>query len=304
MAGGPALDTRPAETPKGAAPPWQVLVEAAREELIGLGVLAALIAVAFAPQLAWMWSRWMASEYYGHGVLIPPIVGYLIYRRRALLAELPKSSDRRGLVLVVAGIVLHFLGIWADVHFVSCLALIPVLLGLVQWLWGPRIALAVLFPICYLGFMVPIDRLLIDAFSSPLQLLAAKMAGTFTQLIGIPVTREGVNLRIPEYAFEVAIACSGIKSLTTMTALAALYAYLTEGRLWQKAALLASSLPIALVANAVRVTTILLVARSLGEKAATGFLHGFSGVVVFMVGLLALYGMGWLLKCHKLRDDI
>jgi exosortase len=151
---------------------------------------------------------------------------------------------------------------------------------------------------------VPVDRLLIDAFSSPLQLTAAKMAATFGQVIGVPMSREGVNISVPEYSFEVAIACSGLKSLITMGALATLYAYLLQAATWQRLALVASSVPVALFANSVRVTLILLLARSMGERAAEGFFHSFSGAVVFMLGLGAIYGIGRLLRCRSLRSDI
>lgn len=304
MADDPALQPSPAGRSNGPAPeqtrPWRVPVP----DLVGLAAVAAAFTAAFGPHLVWVWERWMASEYYGHGLLIPPVVAYLIYRRRELLISAPKSRDGLGLALTVGGVFLHLIATQLDVNFVSAFAMIPVLLGLAGWLWGRTVLLAVLFPICYLGFAVPVDRLLIDAFSSPLQLMAAKVAAVFGQVIGLPIAREGVNISVPEYSFEVAIACSGLKSLITMTALAALYAYLLEAKAWQRAAVLASSVPVALLANSVRVTLILLLARSMGERAAEGFFHTFSGGVVFMVGLAAIYGIGRLLGCRSLRDDI
>jgi exosortase len=273
-------------------------------DLVGLAAVAAAFTATFAPQLLWMWERWMRSEYYGHGLLIPPVAAYLICRRRETLVSLPKSRDGLGLVLVVAGVFLHLVALQLDVNFVSAFATIPVLLGLIAWIWGRVVLLAVLFPICYLAFAVPVDRLLIDAFSSPLQLTAAKMAATFGQVIGVPMSREGVNISVPEYSFEVAIACSGLKSLITMGALATLYAYLLQAATWQRVALVASSVPVALFANSVRVTLILLLARSMGERAAEGFFHSFSGAVVFMLGLGAIYGIGRLLRCRSLRSDI
>jgi exosortase len=149
-----------------------------------------------------------------------------------------------------------------------------------------------------------VDRLLIDAFASPLQLTAAKMAAGFGGAIGIPVTRDGVNLSVPQYTFEVAVPCSGLKSLTTMGALAVLFAYLVKGPLWRRLVIVASAVPVALLANATRVTLILLVAQSMGANMAEGFFHGFSGVMVFAIGLLGLYAVGRLLGCHALRDDI
>ncbi len=304
MADDPALQSSPAGGSSGpTAEPRQPL-RVPLPDLVGLVALAGAFIATFGPQLVWTWERWMNSEYYGHGVLIPPVVAYLIYRRRELLASVPKSRDGIGLALIVGGVFFHLIAVQLDVNFVSAFAMIPVLLGLVGWLWGRPVLLAALFPICYLAFAVPVDRLLIDAFSSPLQLTAAKMAAAFGQMIGIPTSREGVNISVPEYSFEVAIACSGLKSLITMTALAALYAYLMEARPWQRAVVLAASVPVALLANSVRVTLILLLARSMGERAAEGFFHSFSGAVVFLIGLAAIYGIGRLVGCRSLRDDI
>jgi exosortase len=273
-------------------------------ELLGLAALAAAFVANFGPQLLWMWDRWMKSEYYGHGILIPPVAAYLIFRRRAALAAETGAPDALGVGLAVGGVFLYLIGIQLNVNFVSTFAIVPVLLGLAGWLWGRKVLLTVAFPVCYLAFMVPIDRLLIDALSSPLQLTAAKMAVAFGHLVGMPVSREGVNISIPEYSFEVAIACSGLKSLITMTALATLYAYLLNAKGWQRALVVASSLPVALLANSIRVTMILLLARSMGERAAEGFFHGLSGTVVFLVGLGAIYGIGRLVGCRSLRDDI
>ena len=304
MTGDPAPDAAPPPADEDVSPSDAATRTVPLTDVIGLSALAATVTLNFAPFLFWMWERWMKSEYYGHGVLVLPIAGYLVWRRREALAALPKAADGLGLVLVVVGLMLHLLAAQVTVNFLSGFALLPILLGLALWLWGRRVALALLFPIAYLAFMVPVDRLLVDAFSSPLQLLAAKVATAFGRGIGMPVTREGVNISLPEYTFEVAIACSGLKSLISMSALAALFAYLLEGRLWRRALIVLAVLPVALVANAARITTILLIAQSLGEKAATGFFHGASGIIVFLFGLLALLGIARLTGCHRLRDDI
>jgi len=267
--------------------------------VVGIG-----FAAVFGPELLWMLDRWVHSEYYEHGFLIPIVSAYLMYRRRDAIAALVSRPDRLGLAMIVGGLLMHLLAVYVDVNFASNLALVVVLWGVVAWSWGRPVAVALLFPIAYLAFMVPVDRLLIDAFASPLQLLAAKLAAGLSHAVGVPVMREGVNLSVPGYTFEVAVPCSGLKSLTTMTALAVLYAYGLRARLWQRLALVASALPVALIANVARVTVILVVARGMGANLAEGFFHGFSGVVVFAVGLLGLYGVGRLLGCRALRDDI
>jgi exosortase len=286
------------------------------DELFWLAALGVGLAAAFGPELIWMFDRWLHSEYYEHGFLIPVVAAWLMYRRREQVAALAagamngaptgvgRDESRPYIAVIVAGLALHLLAVLVDVNFASGFAMVVTLWGVVAWLWGRRVALALLFPIAYLAFMVPVDRLLIDAFASPLQLLVARMAAAVSHAIGVPVTREGVNVGVPSYLFEVAVPCSGLKSLTAMAALAALYAYGVKGRLWQRLTIFASALPIALVANVARVTLILWVAHRLGANLADGFFHGFSGAVVFGVGLLGLYGVGRLVGCRALRDGI
>jgi len=309
MADDPALDAAsdagvepktPARPSLGATLPYGLTVG----ELFWLAAIGVASAVVFGPEFAWMFDRWMHSEYYGHGVFIPLLSGYLLYRRRDAVAPLVARPDGLGLAAIVAGLLVHLLGVEVDVNFVSGFAAVVVLWGVVAWVWGRPVGLALLFPIAYLGFMVPVDRLLIDALASPLQLLAAKMAGGFGQAISMPVVREGVNLSLPGYSFEVAVPCSGLKSLITMLALATLYAYWLKARLWQRLAIVFAALPVALLANATRIALILLVAQSMGANIAEGFFHGLSGVVVFVVGLLGLYGTGRLIGCRTFRDDI
>ncbi|HJN14602.1 MAG TPA: exosortase A [Armatimonadota bacterium] len=305
MADDSALDTgQEAEADENHGSGFRLSDHISRNDLIGLCALTVALIAAFYPQMTWMWGRWMNSEYYGHGFFIVPISAYLIYRRREALAELPKSQDWRGLALLAFGVLIHLFGCQVDVNFISAFALVFAVAGAVWWLWGATVAVALAFPLAYLCFMVPIDRLLIDGFSSPLQLLAANVGAGFAQMLGIPIVREGVNISVPDYTFEVAIACSGLKSSITLVALATLYGYLTEGAIWKRIVLVASSVPIALLANSVRIAAILIVAQAMSAEAAEGFFHNFSGIVVFMVGLVGLYAIGRAIGCHNTRDDI
>jgi exosortase len=298
----PASASEPSATAAARRPQWVGLTA---DECFWLAAVGVGLAAAFGPELIWMVGRWLRSEYYGHGFLIPPLAAYLMYRRREPVAEAVGVRGRRlGLAVVLVGLALHLAAVLVDVNFASGFAFIAVLWGLVCWLWGWRAARLVLFPMAYLAFMVPVDRLLIDAFASPLQLIVAQAAAGIAKALGAPVVREGVNLGLPTYLFEVAVPCSGLKSLTTMAALAALYAWALRAHFWQRLAVFAAALPLAVLANITRVTAILLVAHGLGANLAEGFVHTLSGVLVFAVGLLGLYGTGRLLGCRALRDDI
>ncbi len=267
-------------------------------------LMTGLLIAAFWENLSWLVTTWGKDEFYSHGFIIPLISGYLIFRKWPRLRELPRQGAALGLVVVFFGILLHFIGTFLDIHFVSSFAFIVVVFGLVWWIFGKHIIAEVAFPLLFLFFMVPLGKLLIDQVAQPMQLFGAKLAGETARALGMQLVIEGTSLITPEYTFEVAVACSGLKSAIAMLALGALLAYLVKAPWWKRVLLFASSLPVAIVANAARIWVTTVMGRSLGAKMATGFAHEFSGMLVFLLAFLGLFGMTVLLKCTELRDDL
>lgn len=267
-------------------------------------VLIVLFVACFARYLGWMWHIWLKSEYYGHGPLIPLISGYLIYTRRRELARIEVTRYLWGVPFAVGGLILHAAATYLNVNFPQGFAMVVVIFGLVVLLWGSDAARAISFPIAFLGFMVPTGRLLVTNLSLPLQLGAAQMAGRVVAFMGVPLTIHGTSIILPSYTFEVAQACSGLKSTIAMSALAALVAYLLVAPMWKRVLIFAAGFPVALIANGARITLTVMLGKSFGQAAAEGFFHGFSGVLVFVLGLLGLFLVAKALGCEKMREDI
>ncbi len=259
------------------------------------GVVVVLMLVCFAPYFKWMWEIWMRSDYYGHGPLIPLISAYLIYTRRREFAEADGGHNTRGLPLIGLGLILYAVAVYLNVNFPQGFAMIMVMGGLIILLWGWGRAMVLLFPVTFLVFMVPTGRLLVTQFSNPLQLGAASVASRVVSILGVPVQLHGTTIIIPDYTFEVAQACSGLKSTIAMSALAALFAYVAAGPMWKRVLLFVAGAPVALMANGVRITFTLLLGRAFGREAAEGFFHTLSGLLVFVVGLIG---------CDRMREDI
>jgi len=289
----------PAPTSGGAA----ATRGSAREWALRLGVIGLLLAL-YAPTMAWMVSNWAHYEYYQHGFLVPVVSGYLIWRKRDELAASPVGGHVSGLAVLFFGILVHAAGTLSNVHFLSAGSLVIVLVGLVLYLWGWAVFRQLAFPLCFLGFMVPLGVALVDLFTNPLQRLATVAAGEALRLGRIPVHLEGTSLQVPGYLFEVGVPCSGLKAVITLSALAALAAYLLAGPVWKRLLVFAGAVPVALAANAARVAAICLIGKSLGERAAESFLHELSGLMVFLLGLVGLLALGALLGCDEMRDDI
>lgn len=263
-----------------------------------------LLVVCFAAYVQWMWQIWMRSEYYGHGFIIPVISGYLIYRRRSELLQVAPETDLRGLALLLPGLGFFLAAINRDVNFVQGFAMVIVFGGLIMLLWGPGRAKLLLFPVAFLAFMIPVDRLLVQQFSNPLQIYGAAVAAHTVGFIGVPVELRGTTIAIPDYTFEVAQACSGLKSIIAMSALAALFAFLVDGPPWKRVLLFVAGAPIAMGANSVRITFTLILGRAFGPEAAEGFFHTLSGLMVFILALIGLFLMARLLRCDAMRQDI
>ena len=269
-----------------------------------LALMAALLVACFGQYITWMAERWWRDEYYGHGMFIPVVSGYLISRRLGTMGALPRRGFAWGLPFIVIGLGLHILASTADVNFPSGFGLVLTIFGMTAWLWGWPVARACAFPLAFLAFMVPLGRLLVDKAGMPMQLMAASLGGTFAAHLGLPVQIEGTTLRVPGYTFAVAAACSGLKSVIAMTALAALYAYLVEGRLWQRLLIVAGCIPVAILSNAIRVTVTLILGKALGRGAAEGFLHTASGAMVFIIALIGLTLLASVLRCNQIREDV
>jgi exosortase len=251
-----------------------------------------------------MAQQWWKDEYYGHGVLIPVVTGYLLWRQRSRLAALPHRGDWRGLLVLAGALLVQAAAQALGVHFVSGFALVATLWGLALWLWGPAVARAVLFPLAFLLFMVPLSRILVEKLSLPMQLFSARGAGAVAAAVlgGVKVT--GTSIATPGYTFAVALPCSGLKSLISMSALGALFAYLVEGPPLRRVLLFLAAFPIALLANLIRIFATVVLGNTIGPAAAEGFFHTLSGAVVFLLALGGLFALGGLLGCHQLRDDI
>lgn len=271
---------------------------------LGPSLLALAVAGAYHEYLAWMFEQWWKDPYYGHGILIPLVAGYLIWRQRERLAMLPRVGATQGLWVTGAAMLLHLAGLFVGAHFISGFALVATLYGLVIWLWGRPVAQALWFPFVFLLFMVPLARLLVDRLAQPMQLMSAQGAGWLAAWLIGKVKVDGVSLITRDYVFEVAIPCSGLKSLIAMSALGALFAYLVEGPPWKRWLLFVGSAPIALLANLARIVVTLVLGNSLGPAAAEGFFHSVSGAAVFLFGLAGLFLLGRLLGCRHLREGI
>lgn len=228
--------------------------------------------------------------------MIPIVSLFFVYLRRKTLSLLSPSSSWTGLVLLVFGIMLLLLGNLATEYFTMRFSILVVLGGIILFLLGRDFFRTLLFPISFLIFMIPIPSILMDRITFPMQLFASKVAVISLYFIGIPVLREGNVMLLANTSLEVAEACSGIRSLMALFALSVVFAYFSQKELWKRIILVLSTFPIAIIANATRVTGTGILAQYYGDKVAQGFFHGFSSLILFALALICLFLIGSILS--------
>lgn len=261
---------------------------------VALSVVVLLLVALYQVILRDLVWQWWDDPNYSHGFLVAPFSGLLIWLRRRELAALEPRGSWLGLPVLLLGIGTLILGEVGAEFFLMRTSLIILIAGLVLFHLGAPVLRVLAFPLAFLLFMVPLPALAFSAIAFPLQRLAAQNSASMLELLGVPVLLDGNIIYLSHISLGVTEACSGIRSLISLLALAVAWAYLTLRSPWAFAALVLSALPITIVANAGRVVATGLVGQWFGVEYARGIFHTFSGWVIFVIafaGLLAAHGV-------------
>ena len=258
--------------------------------------ITALLAALYYKILYSLGTQWYADPDYSHGFLVPLLSGYFVWERRDKLRSLPVVPSPWGIILLGGGLLMLLIGSAGSELYMQRTSIIVVIAGLVLLMLGREVLRVLLFPIAFLFFMVPLPAIIVNAVAFPLQLFAAKTATFCLYNFGIPVLREGNVIVLAGTTLEVAEACSGIRSLQALLALGTVYAYFTQHVMWKRWTLVLLSIPIAIAANAFRVTGTGVLTHYWGVEAAQGFYHTFEGWLIFVVAFALLLICGLLLS--------
>jgi len=280
-------------------------------------LVAVAIVFVYSSVLTKLGHFWWTDENYSHGLLVPFIIGYILWTEREHLARTPKHPALLwGGAAVVCALVTLWLGTAGAELFVQRSSLVLMLAGVVVYFWGFRILRFALVPLLLLLLAIPIPAIIFNKIAFPLQLFASRCAVWAMRQFDIPVLRDGNIIELlplnssTTKKLEVVEACSGIRSLMTLITLAVVFAYFTAPRdkdgsgsnwslsgwgFWRSVIIVVSAIPIAIITNALRVSGTGILARYYGTQVADGFFHSFSGWVVYVAAFLLVFGVGWLL---------
>lgn len=239
---------------------------------------------------------WQSPEQ-SHAPIIALIVAWLAWRARDTLRNVSRPAPLAGLVVLTIGVAVFVMGKLLASPLLTLASQLPVFAGVVLTLGGPPWLRTLRFPLVFLLFMLPLPGVFVDAATAPLKEGISRCAEELLRQAGYPVARSGVVLHLSQYRLLVDDACSGLYSMIFLAALGALFAHLAgiRSRL-HRVLLLVCSLPVAIVANLIRVLLISLTTYHAGDRIGQGPIHDLAGVVMFLVALSMLLTLDALLR--------
>jgi exosortase len=265
-------------------------LESGRRDIpwVPIGVIAALVILSYLPVLTRLSAQWWLDDDMGHGFFVPVIAGYIAWTRRDALLKLRMKPNYWGLLLIAWGASQLLLGTIGAELFLQRTAFILTVAGCILLACGWEALRMLAFPVVLLFFMVPLPRILYTQITFPLQLFASAVAEWALNLVNIPILRNGNILELASLKLSVVEACSGIRSLLSLTFLSLVYAFFFDDKPWMRWALLVLTIPIAIAANAGRVTITGILANY-DPSLAEGFSHEMEGWIIFIVALVLLF---------------
>lgn len=227
--------------------------------------------------------RWDEYDLEAYTLFIPLLGSLAFY-----LAEQKAEPNKWGLALVGFALLIYWIAIKSAQQHAVVISFVIMLFGLPLYLWGKEACKPLIFPVAFLFLMVPLNFL--DRITVPLANFVTVCAAFICNTVGVEVAYKGTSIWSAKgaFQFEIAEACSGIRSLVALGMVTAIYAYLTEKSQWKRWAIFCASLPLAVLGNMARVTTIMLVAQAFGQEAAGGLYHDYSSFIFFPVALLGM----------------
>jgi len=285
----PPTQTEPALATPGGLGVWS-----------SVAVAAGIVAAIYGALLGELVHYWEVDPNYSHGFLVPLASLALAARSwragaRPIRAQVPGPESTLGICLVAGGLLLHFWSAFVGIPLWNVVSLIFVIRGLLMLAGGREATGGFGFAAWFLIFTAPLPAAWYQPLAIFMQDVVSGVSNWFLSCIGIPIYREGYFLHLPGYTMEVGQACSGLRQLTAILALAMAMAYLSGRGLLVRFALVISSVPVAIAANCLRVIVSGLILIGFGRKWAAGTFHTLEGLAIVAVAVAMMLGVAWVL---------
>jgi len=261
---------------------------------LALGLLlAAAFAACYWPTFLWLHEKYQFSDsYYSHGYLVPFIFLYLLYDRRNELRRetLEGTGSIWGLIILAGSLLVHFLGLFAKIHFISGYSMLFYLIGCTLFLFGTRVVMMLAFPFFFMVFMLPVPDEYLNYIALPLKSSATAVALFIMDTLKIPYLRDGFSIHLSNATYIVGTPCNGMRSFISFFAIGSLFLYFIRTSFLRGLVLLLMIPVLAILLNGIRIFILLYIALNYGQEAASPefFLHDLSGMAVFIIGLAVM----------------
>jgi exosortase len=249
--------------------------------------------------MGWLFAYWGRGGEYAHGYVVPIIAaGLFVWLWRRQLVNQEFQPTNWGLAAIFVAATIYWIGVRGANPRLAALSLVVLVFGLILYVGGWRWVVVLWFPCVFLVFMIPLN-FLEPYISFPLRMFVANISTGLLRLLGLDVYQNGTGILSQSRRFaalDVADPCSGIRSLVALMALTSLYGYVTMDRAWKKWILFISSIPLAVLGNVARITTVALVAQGFGSDWAMKIYHDYSGYIVFSLAIVSMVILGVVLS--------
>ena len=259
-------------------------------------LLVLFLSILYVHTFVWLVNTWFTDPAYSHGVLIPIVSLFLAWRNVRDKGIHDTDPFKPGIIPLTFGILLYIAGSTTIFPFLSAISFLFMLCGLILYLHGKEMMKSLLFPVLFLIFAIPIPW--VPAITSILQSISARYSALALEMLGIAVTRTGSEIQLQNCSFSIGMPCSGMNTLISLLAVSAIFIYLLKCPLLKKVALFCITTPIAIVANIIRVTSIILIADHYGVDVAMKLFHDFSSPFLFSIALIFLIIISKLMRCR------
>jgi len=268
----------------------------AADKLAAAGLVLGALVMVYWSILRGLISAWSTDDNYSHGFFIVPLALYFAWERRRAIAAAPVRPSLFGVLVVAGSLFLLVAGLLGAELFLSRVSIILTIAGAILFLFGWPMLRILFFPLAFMLLMIPLPAIIFNKIAFPLQLLASNVGEYTISSLDIPILREGNVLILANATLEVAEACSGIRSLVSLFTLGLVFGYFVDRRVWVRAIIALSAIPVAILANGLRVASAGIAAHNFGSAGVEGLFHEFSGWVVFVIAFLMMFALQRLLQ--------
>lgn len=263
-------------------------------------IVAVIVSLFYWPTFRWLVQSWLSNDYYSHGFLVPFISLFFIWTKRKHLKEL--SPSLLGLVFLLVGVVLYVLSSVLDMRVLAGFSLPVIIAALSLAFLGTRATWAIAFPLCFLIFMVPLPFM--QDIGYELQSISINASSGILGITPLPITCVGPEIHLGDEKFIIGLACAGTNTLVALLALSAVYVYILKGPVYKRTIVFLIAFPLAVIANILRIISIILVAHYISIETANGWYHDYlANPLFYFIAFLCLMLVGRIMGCHLVPES-